>query len=120
MPSAAFSAAIADSSRPVDSATAAVTRYGSGSVQAWPCGMLLELVSQVMAIPGSVISLIASSSMTMLAASCQSPASIACRTAVTSWPFRPYHWAARRCSRAIRSGCLLLSLRRNTSPSRMW
>ena len=58
--------------------------------------------------------------MTMLAASCQSPASAACRTASVSWPFRSYHRAARRCRGAIRSGYSRLSLSRSTSANNGW
>src|SRR5215471_1906143 len=46
----------------------------------------------------------ASSSMTMPAASCQSPARAACRTASVSMPFRSYHRAARRCRAATPPG----------------
>ena len=69
---------------------------------------------------GSMISPIASSSMTMLAASGQSPAWAACRTASVSWPFRSYHRAARRCSGAIRSGCSRFSFSRSTSANNGW
>ena len=69
---------------------------------------------------GSMISPIASPSMTMLAASCQSLASAACRTAKASWPFRSYHRAARRCKQAIRSGCSRLSSSRSTSTNNGW
>ena len=58
--------------------------------------------------------------MTMLAASGQSPARAACRTASVSWPFRAYHRAARRCSGAIRSGCSRLSFSRSTSANNGW
>ena len=69
---------------------------------------------------GSMISPIASWSMTMLAASGQSPAWPACRTASVSWPCRSYHRAARRCSGAIRSGYSCFNLRRSTSANNGW
>ncbi len=104
MPSAASSAAAHDSGRPADCATAAVTRYGCGSVQAWPAGMAANSTARDRPSPGCRIWPIARSSMTRLAASGQSPAAAACRTASASRPVRAYHRAARRCKAATRSG----------------
>ena len=91
-----------------------------GSAQAWPCGMPPNSSARDGLPRGSMISPIASPSMTMLAASCQSPAWAACRTASVSWPYRSYHRAARRCSGAIRSGCSRSSFRRSTSANNVW
>ena len=88
MSSAASSPATANPTWPVDSATAAETRCGPGSGQASPCGMPASSSAGDGLPVGSMISLIASPSMTMSAASCQSPAWAACRTASVSRPLR--------------------------------
>ena len=63
------------------------TRYGWGSSQASLSGMLRNSLARDWPRCGPMISVIARSSMTMLAASCQSPALAACRTALVSEPF---------------------------------
>ena len=120
MPSPASSAAAEESYRPAASSTAAATRYGCGPAQASPRGMRRNSPAADGLPRGSMISLIARASMTMLAASCQSPACVACCTAAVSLPFRSYHRAARRCTAAIRSGYSRLSFSRSTSANNVW
>ena len=84
MPSPAASAAAEDSYRPAASSTAAATRYGCGPAQASPRGMRRNSPARDVLPRGSMISLIARASMTMLAASSQSPARVACCTAAVT------------------------------------
>src|ERR1019366_6122565 len=78
------------SSRPRDSSMAASTSSGCGSVSVRLSGMRENSAASCSPSRGSMSSATASSSRTVRAASCQSPASAACRTAWVSDPCRRY------------------------------